>query len=240
MARNQWHPSIQEHGYRWIAGFPRGDFAKAPPPGIRILVARPPPPTDDAWGYSPSPDVPRPFTWVVIGIDRLLLSLPTAPLASRTRASRSFRCVVNGLGQGAARGGWSLQPRTNGLQGLPAPGWTAGPRRAGRSAPPVPRRWPGWTSASAVSGRGLPRVSSISDFDTRLCRTAGSRPPRQRTRRPAAPATSTAPVPAASLPSTASTTVQVGPRPAAECGALTSGSISFGRVQVLPTQRDAA
>lgn len=40
--RQQWFPSVQEHRWQWIDGFPRGDFSKGTVGGERILIARPP------------------------------------------------------------------------------------------------------------------------------------------------------------------------------------------------------
>lgn len=42
--RQQWFPSVQEHRWQWIDGFPRGDFSKGTVAGERILIARPPQP----------------------------------------------------------------------------------------------------------------------------------------------------------------------------------------------------
>lgn len=41
--RQQWFPSIQEHRWQWIDGFPRGDFSKGTVNGDRILIAKPGP-----------------------------------------------------------------------------------------------------------------------------------------------------------------------------------------------------
>jgi hypothetical protein len=37
--KNHWHPSIREHRYIWITGYPRGDFTAGTVTGDKVLIA---------------------------------------------------------------------------------------------------------------------------------------------------------------------------------------------------------